>query len=205
MTRLATPIALVLAVLAASPTAAEPDADAAEARAVVESLQGVLIDCMKEADALGFEGRTRRIDAQLAESFDLPFVARSGIGQTWKELTPEQQREFTELNRRLTAARYAANFDGYGGQRFETHAVKPAARGTLIVSTELIQPEDRDVRFDYRLRRSPAGWRIIDVVIDGAISEFVLWRGQFRDVIESEGYPKLVETMKSKIEELSRR
>jgi len=200
--------ALALAVWAAASTAAEPDSDAtleaAEASAVVESLQGVLIECMEQADALGFEGRYQRIGAQLGESFDLPFVARNGIGRRWKELTPEQQSEFNDLNRRLTAARYAANFDGYGGQRFETTSVKPAARGTLIVRTEFVQPEDRDVRFDYRLRKGPAGWRIIDVVIDGSISEFALWRGQYRSVIESQGYPGLVQAMEDKIEELSK-
>jgi phospholipid transport system substrate-binding protein len=170
---------------------------------VVESLQNVLIECMKEAETLGFEGRSERIAAQLNESFDMAFVARNGIGRKWKELTPEQQSLFSDLNQELTAARYAVNFDGYGGQTFETREVKPAARRTLIVKTEFVQPEDRDVRFDYRLRKGPEGWRIFDVVIDGAISEFVVWRDQYRSVIENRGFTGLIEAMEKKIEQLS--
>ncbi len=204
MTRRILLLALILALSATASTAAELDpAEVAAARAVVESLQNVLIECMKEAETLGFEGRSERISVQLAESFDLAFVARSGLGRKWKELSPEQQDRFTELNRELTAARYAANFDGYGGQRFETRSVEPAARRTLIVKTEFVQPEDRDVRFDYRLGKGPLGWRIFDVVIDGAISEFVVWRDQYRSVIENRGFPALVDAMESKIEQLS--
>jgi phospholipid transport system substrate-binding protein len=202
--------ALILAVWATASAAREPDpidsmdpAEVAAARAAVESLQGVLIECMKEAETLGFEGRSERIKAQLSESFDMAFVARNGLGRNWKELSPEQQSRFSDLNEKLTAARYAANFDGYGGQRFETRAVKPAARRTLIVKTEFVQPEDRDVRFDYRLRKTPVGWRIFDVVIDGAISEFVVWRDQFRSVIENQSFPGLIEAMEKKIEQLS--
>ncbi len=35
------------------------------------------------------------------------------------------------------------------------------------------------------------------------MSEVVLWRGQYRSVIESEGYPKLLEAMQNKIELLA--
>jgi phospholipid transport system substrate-binding protein len=204
MIRIALTAVLLIATWAAPSLATELESDAEEARRVVQSLQDELISCMKEADTLGFEGRAERIGARLPMTYDLTFAARAGIGPMWKELTPEQQREFTDLNRQLTAARYASNFDGYGGQTFETRAVTPAARGTIIVQTELVQKDDPNVRFDYRLRKRPAGWRIIDVVIDNAVSEFVLWRGQFRNKIENEGYDKLVEAMKRKINELSR-
>lgn len=217
MTRLAPVLALILLTwppmaLAepGAPTAAEastsPEAldGTAEARALVESLHEVLLGCMKEADELGFQGRYERIASNLPETFDLRFMARTGVGATWKELDSGERAEFVELSRRLSAARYAANFDGYDGQRFETHSQEPAARGTVIVRTELIQPKDRNVGFDYRLRRLKEGWRIIDVVVDGQISELVIWRGQYRAVIEDEGYPQLVETMEQKIDEYSR-
>ena len=198
--------------LAWPPAAADPSADpagrsaedAVAARVVVESLHEVLADCMREADELGFQGRYERILAALDETFDLPFMARAALASTWKELSEEQLAEFTDLSRRLSATRYADNFDSDGGQRFRTRSERPAARATIVVLTELVQPKDRNVRFDYRLRKVQGRWRIIDIMLDEAISELALRRGQYRSLIKREGYGHLVETMEKKIEEFSK-
>ena len=185
---------------AASPPALE---GAAAARGVVESVHEVLLGCMKEADQLGFQGRYDRIVAALDEAFDLPFMARMALGATWKELTEQQRADFVDLSRRLSATRYADNFDSYAGQRFETRSEEPAARGTILVLTELIQPKDRDVRFDYRLRKVQGRWRVIDILLDGTISELVLRRSQYRSLVKRQDFAHLVQVVESKIEELS--
>ena len=207
MKRFALFVAWPPAAAATDPSAdpAGPSAeDAAAARAVVESLHRVLSDCMREADELGCQGRYERILAALDETFDLPFMARAALGSTWKKLSEEQLAEFNDLSRRLSATRYAYNFDSDGGQRFETRSERPAARGTIAVLTELVQPKDRNVRFDYRLRKAQGRWRIFDIVLDEAISELTLRRSQYRSLIKREGYAHLVETMEKKIEDLSK-
>jgi len=192
---------------AAAPAAARASTltreDTAAARAVVESFHEVLLGCMQETDELGFQGRYDRIFSALGESFDLPLMARSALGSTWKQLEDQQLSDFIELSRRLSATRYADNFDGYDEQRFETRSEKPAARGTILVMTKLVQPKDENVSFDYRLRRTKDGWRIIDVQLDGLISELAVRRAQYRSLIEREGFARLMEVMESKIEEIS--
>ena len=187
-----------------APAAPAARDDTAAARAVVESFHDVLLGSMKEADEIGFQGRYGRIAASLDETFDLPFMARTLVGATWKQLSQQQQANFVDLSRRLSASRYADNFDSYGGQRFETHSEEPAARGTIVVKTEFIQPKDKNVQFDYRLREVEDQWRIIDIYLDGVISELVLWRSQYRSLIENEGFAKLVETLEKRVDELQR-
>ena len=182
-----------------SPTAE----DAAAARNVVEAFHAELLGSMREADELGFRGRYERMLTALDAGFDLPLMARGALGGTWKELTEQQRSNFLDLSRRLSATRYAENFDGYDDQRFETRSQEPAARRTLTVMTVLVQPKDQDVRFDYRLRLVDGQWRIIDVFLDGMISELTLRRGQYRSLIERKGFAELVKVMESKIEELS--
>ncbi len=199
--------ALALLAGAAGASSAEPAADpdgASAAQTVVESFHAALLGSMKEADALGFQGRYERMLAALDEAFDLPFMARTTLGANWRDLDEGQRADFQALSRRLSASRYADNFDGYENQHFETHGERPAARGTIVVETELVQPKDRNVRFDYRLRKLGDRWRIIDILLDGKISELVLWRGQYRSVIEREGFEPLVEILEKRIEELSR-
>jgi phospholipid transport system substrate-binding protein len=192
------------AVLAAVSAVAPPSEDAgAAARAVVESLHGVLLGCMKRADEFGFQGRYDRIAAELDEAFDLTFMARMTVGSAWKELAEQERTEFVDLSRRYSASKYAYNFNGYGGERFETLSHEPAARGTLVVKTTLVQPKDDDVQFDYRLRNTDGHWRIIDIQLDGKISELAYRRSQYRSVIRREGFPHLVESLEEKIDELS--
>ena len=181
--------------------AADPAADGAAARTVVDSFHQALLESMQNAEALGFQGRFDRIDASLAETFDLPFMARVAIGVTWKELEPQQRADFVDLSRRLSASRYADNFDGYSGQDFETLSQEPSARGTIVVKTALSQLKDDDVRFDYRLRKVGSDWRVIDILLDGKISELVLLRNQYRAVIDDEGYAALVEAIEEKIDD----
>ena len=193
------------AVLAAVSAVGPPSEDAgAAARAVVESLHGVLLGCMKRADEFGFQGRYDRIAAELGESFDLIFMARMALGATWKELAEQERTEFVDLSRRYSASKYAYNFNGYGGERFETLFHEPAARGTVVVKTTLVQPKDDDVQFDYRLRSAGGRWRIIDIQLDGKISELTVRRAQYRSLIRREGFPHLVESLEEKIDELSR-
>ena len=193
------------AVLAAVSAVGPPSEDAgAAARAVVESLHGVLLGCMKRADEFGFQGRYDRLAAELDAAFDLAFMARMSVGSAWKELAEQERTEFVDLSRRYSASKYAYNFNGYGGERFETLSYEPAARGTLVVNTTLVQPKDDDVQFDYRLRNAGGHWRIIDIQLDAKISELAYRRAQYRSLIRREGFPHLVESLEEKIDELSK-
>lgn len=173
-------------------------------RAVVESLHAVLIDCMKGACGPDFQGRYERIVTELDEAFDLPFMARISAGNSWRTLSPEERRTFVELSRTLSASNYASNFDSYGGQSFETLGEEPAARKTILVKTELVQPNDDNVRFDYRLRKTGDAWRVIDVTLDGKVSEITMRRADYGSVLDREGFPKLVEAIEKKIAKLAK-
>jgi phospholipid transport system substrate-binding protein len=201
MTRLAI---LLFAALLCGPASSRGEDSAAAAQQVVESLHAELLSCMKEGDELGFGGRYERIVANLDRSFDLAFMARAAVSSAWEELTSEERAEFIDLTRRLSASRYADNFSSYGGQRFDTLGVEPAGRGTIVVKTELVQPKDNDVQFDYRLRKVDAEWRVIDIQLQGTLSELAIRRGQYRSKIESDGFPGLVKALEERIEELSK-
>ena len=168
---------------------------------VVESIHATLIECMKGTCGPDFQGRYDQILSQLDEGFDLPFMARISIGRAWKSLSPEQAREFVDLSRRYSAANYASNFDGYSDQYFETLGEEPAARGTILVKTEFVQPTDDNVKFDYRLRKTNGRWRVIDVTLDGKVSEMTLRRADYTSVIDRDGYPALVQAIQKKIDQ----
>jgi len=57
-----------------------------------------------------------------------------------------------------------------------------------------------NVQLDYRLRQVNGVWRVIDVHLDGKVSELTLRRADYRAVIERRGFDELVMEVTEKIE-----
>ena len=157
---------------------------------------------MKGGCGSDIEDRYGVIVAELDEAFDFAFMARISIGKAWRTMSPEERSIYYERSRRLSALTYASNFSSFSGQYFETLGVEPAARSTVLVKTEFVQPDDENVRFDYRLRQVDGRWRIIDITLDGKVSEMTLRRADYGSVIEREGFGKLIGLLEKKITKL---
>ena len=59
-----------------------------------------------------------------------------------------------------------------------------------------------DVIFNYRLRMTPQGWRIIDIYLRGTVSELALRRSDFTTTLKNKGFPVLASTVDQKIAHL---
>lgn len=183
----------------AAPAASE--SDLTESRAVVEELHENLLQSMRAGSEWTFEERRARLDPVVQSSFDFAFMAEKATGRHWQELSPEQHRELTETMAELASANYAARFRAYDGERFETSGVEPATHNTILVRTRLVPNGAESVALDYRLRRPDAnrGLRIVDVFLDGTVSELALRRAEYSSVLQREGFGALLTALRQKI------
>ncbi len=170
----------------------------AEARGVIETLNQALLEAMKRAGELGYQGRYRLLEPVVRQTFDFRAISRYVLGSHWKRLSPEQQERFVEKMARYGVATYAAQFDDYGGERFIILSDKPFRGRFRVVKAKLQSPKDEDVEFVYILRRTRDGWKIVDVRYDG-ISDLALKRGQFGEILEKEGFEALLSKLDRKI------
>ncbi len=169
---------------------------------VVESLHRSLLEIMKAASELGYDGRREALVPVLESSFDLEFMAKKSIGRSWKKLAKEEQSRWVDTFERLTCANYAGRFQGHSGQTFETRQITPASRDTMMVQTTLLNPAGDDVELNYRLIETERGWRIIDVYLDGTVSELALRRAEYSAVLKRNGFEKLLEDVDRRVAEL---
>ncbi len=200
-TRIARSTPLLLLCLALVPLAAR--AETPEAVRVVENLHANLLGAMKEAEALGYEGRFERLEPVVRGSFDVPFMGRKSVGRHWKDLSADEQERLLATFGRFMIANYAGRFDGWSGQHFETLGEDPSTHGTLIVRTRLIDPEGEDVQLNYRLRSVDGSWRIIDVYLDGTVSELALRRSENSSLVAREGIDALLRALDQRVSELA--
>jgi phospholipid transport system substrate-binding protein len=190
--------ALLACLLSTLPSVAGA-ADPTGAREPIDQLYAVLVDCLKNADALGLEGRRVKIAPAVAAGYDLPFMAEKILGRHWRELPESDHARWTDAFGRLTVATYAERMTGFTGQSFEVLKVEPSQRGTAVVYTQVVTPKEAPIAINYRMRENGDGWRIIDVYLNGTVSELALRRSEYAAVLQRDGFQKLVSSIDEKI------
>ena len=172
-------------------------------RATVERLDQVLLDVLKQADALGYRGRFERLAAPITDAFDLDFMAERSLGGEWQKLSEPERTRWRELFRQFTIANYAANFDRWADQRFEILGEEAGTSDTRAVRTRVRSSDHDDVDLTYRLRQMNAGWKIVDVYLKGTVSELALRRADFTAVLDRQGFAKLESSVRARLDDLA--
>lgn len=171
--------------------------------ATVERLHSALLEAMKNADALGFEGRRDKLTPVITESFDLAFICKIILGRNWDELSRDEHGQMIDIFTRLTITTYAARFDGFSGESFRTVEENSMNRGRMMVRTELVRPADEAIHLDYVLHQEKGRWRIVNVVAEG-VSDLSLKRADYGSVIKREGFKTLMQKLEDQIDDLEK-
>jgi phospholipid transport system substrate-binding protein len=179
------------------------DAPATPPAAVVETLHVALLGVMKNAEILGYSGRCQRLSPVLQELYDIPFMAQKSVGRHWKTTSEGERQHLLETFSEFMIANYAGNFDGYSGQSFETLGEEQSTHGTMLVRTRLVEPDGEATQLNYRLRPVDGEWKIIDVYLNGTVSELALRRSEYSSLIQREGFDSLLVALNQKITTLS--
>ena len=66
---------------------------------VVEQLHTVLLSVMQSADSMDFSERYSILEPVISESFDTPVIAKVILSRYWKDLTPQQQENFIQIQK----------------------------------------------------------------------------------------------------------
>ena len=104
--------------------------------------------------------------------------------------------------RRMGAGELAVLFSGYGGETFDTTGTQGIKDGSVLVETELVRKAESNVKLTYRLRKFGEEWRIIDVLLDGTISQLLKRRDEYRRTLEKSGVSGLTDLLNAKADEI---
>jgi phospholipid transport system substrate-binding protein len=182
--------------LAGDGAAAAPSTEGA--RAPIDGFYAALDASMKAGDSLTPAARRQKLSPVVGQTFDLPLMAAKVLGRHWRALPPADQKRWIDAFTGLTVKTYADQFDEDTGLVFEVGAVQAAPGGTALVRTNLKRADDAPVAIDYRLRPVAGGWRVIDIFLNGTVSELALRRSEYTSVLERDGFAKLVTTLQTR-------
>ena len=190
---LAAPTILVLTVLAAPVSAGDP---AVELQRHADRVVTVLADRDRQPAE-----RQREVRTIVSEAFDFDEAAKRTLGRAWAERSDEERATFTRLFVDLLDRAYLRRLDGWDGQRIVVgEDVVEADRAT--VKTAIVARDGDRTPVDYVMRRTDDGrWRVVDVSVGGA-SLLGNYRVQFARLMQSGGFPLLIEKLQAKVASL---
>ncbi len=193
----------VLALLLLLPALATARADEPAAAAPIRVLNDALLAAMKAGKTESFAKRVNLLGPAVEGAFDLPGILRTSVGPRWSEFSADDQKALLTAFTAFTLASYAANFDGYDGQRFEVLPDQRAVGPDLVVATRIVPKDGDPARIDYVMRQVAGAWKAVDVLLDGSISRVALQRSDFRTTLANGGAPALIRILNKKTADLA--
>ena len=165
--------------------------------------QSGLVSVMKDANSLGVKGRDERLEPLVKAAFHLPLMAGLSAGSYWNSATATQRDRLVQAFSRMSIATLATLFDGYSGEKFVVTGERPGPQGIMFVDTALQAPgRDSDVSISYVARQFNGDWRLIDVIVDGGISELRVRISEYRQTLKTGGIDALIRLLENKADDL---
>jgi len=171
--------------------------------APIAMLYTALEALMRLGSAASFHTRYHQIAPVIDRTFDLRTILRSSVGARWATLDDAAQDALHAAFRRFTIATYVANFDKYDGERFELSPTLRQAGTAQVVQTRIIQDNGEPIRLDYVMRQTDAGWRAVDILLDGTISRVAVQHSDFRALLQPGDATALIASLRQKTAELA--
>jgi phospholipid transport system substrate-binding protein len=148
------------------------------------------------------EERVARLRRIANAAFDWEEIARRALATHWRERTPQERREFTELFREAVQEMYLRRLEEAAQQQLQErpailYGEEEVKDQRAVVRTTVVTRRYREVPMEYRLRQVDGQWRIYDIVIAG-VSLVNNFRAQFHRIITQSSYDELIQRLKAR-------
>ncbi|MDY7540178.1 ABC transporter substrate-binding protein [Undibacterium sp. RTI2.1] len=173
---------------------------------LVKRLSQEIMDIAKSDKDIQSGNQKRVYD--LVETKVLPFVdfqrmTSLAAGKSWRDATPEQQKQLINEFRTLLVFTYSGAISQIKDQRLEFKPFRAAAEDIDVeVRSQVIQKNGEALQLNYRLEKLATGWKIYDINVLGAwLVE--TYKGTFTAEITKSGIDGLIKTLSEKNKKLA--
>ncbi|MEO1564054.1 MAG: ABC transporter substrate-binding protein [Pseudomonadota bacterium] len=165
---------------AATPSFALSESEAISlVTSLVEDVQSV-IDSGQSGNALyrSFEGIFDRYA-------DVPIIARSSLGVTWRSASDSQKRRYTDAFGTYVARKYGQRFGEFAGAEMTVTGASQTQRG-YVVTSDVKLPSGSTVAVEWQVSDASGSNRVFDIYIEG-ISMLITERGEIGAMLDARG------------------
>ncbi|MFS2005562.1 phospholipid-binding protein MlaC [Duganella sp. CT11-25] len=197
-------IAVATVALATSAHAAVPANEAPDV--LVKRISQDVIDTAKADKAIQAGDQKKVMD--LVETKILPYVdfqrmTALAAGRFWRDATPEQQKNLSEQFRTLLIFTYSGALSQIKNETVEFKPLRADPTDTEVeVRSQVNVARGEPIPLNYRVAKSPTGWKIYDINVLGAwLVE--TYKGTFASEISKGGIDGLIKALTEKNKKLA--
>jgi len=191
--------ATVLVVQAAAAQSTAPDA---LVRSVTDEVVGI-IKQDKDIQAGNRQKTIALVEQKVLPHFDFTRMTALAMGPNWRKATPEQQKLLVEQFRTLLVRTYSTALSAYRNQVIDVKPPRAQPNDTeVVVRSEVKQSGAEPVTIDYSMAKTPDGWKVYDVAVNGA-SLVTTYRDTFATEVRNGGIDGLIKSLSAKNQQLA--
>lgn len=133
----------------------------------------------------------------LEKIFNFESLTKKALGQAWRELNADQQRQAVASFSELIIRTYTTRFDPASKLEIDFSRSAQLAEGKMEVPA-VAKHQGNNVSVAYRVESSPRGWVVYDVIIEG-VSLTQNFRAQFDEIRQRGSAIQILRTLEEKI------
>lgn len=129
--------------------------------------------------------------------FDFSELSKRTLGMNWKNLNPDQQKEFIDLYKDILEDAYMDRIMSYSDERVVFQKETMLSDDTAEVQSNIITKK-AEIPIYYRVIMKDGNWRVYDVIIEG-VSLIKNYRTQFREILANKSPEELLKVLRKKV------
>jgi phospholipid transport system substrate-binding protein len=107
------------------------------------------------------------VDTKVMPYVDFQRMTASAVGRYWRQATPEQQKRLQEEFKILLVRTYSGALAQVKDQTVQLKPMRSSPEDTEVVVRSEVRGKGDPIQLDYRLEKTPTGWKIYDVNVLG--------------------------------------
>ena len=145
---------------------------------------------------------TALVNEKILPYTDFRRTTQLAMGRNWRTATPEQQQQVTEQFKTLLIRTYAGALAQVRDQQIEYKPFRASPDDTDVVVRSTVLNNGQPIELDYRLYKTPQGWRVYDINVLGAWL-IQAYQQQFQEKIQQGGVQGLITFLTQRNQQLA--
>ena len=145
---------------------------------------------------------TELVNQKILPYTDFTRTTRLVMGRNWNTATPEQQKQIVEQFKMLLIRTYSGALGQVRNQTIQYKPFRASPEDTDVVVRSVVMNNGSPVELDYRLYKTPQGWRVYDINVLGAWL-IQAYQQQFSEQISQHGVDGLLQFLTQRNQQLA--
>ena len=132
------------------------------------------------------------VDAKVMPHVNFQRMTAIAVGRAWRTATPDQQKRLLDEFKTLLVRTYSGALTQVKDQTVQLKPLRAGADDPEVVVRTEVKGKGDPIQLDYRLEKTPAGWKIYDVNVLGVWLADTSFKSQFAPIVANSGIDGLI-------------